>query len=83
MRIANTLPELIGRTPLLRLERFAPGGGLLARWEDFSLAPCKTRQESLAALEEAYQNWQADPKSLTLAMAGRHRAGERWGLSFM
>ena len=26
-------------------------------------------------LEEAYQNWQADPKSLTLAMAGRHRAG--------
>ena len=33
MRIANTLPELIGHTPLLRLERFAPGGGLLAKLE--------------------------------------------------
>ena len=36
MRIANTLPELIGHTPLLRLERFAPGGGLLAKLESFN-----------------------------------------------
>ena len=33
------------------------------------------RYDGAGFLEEAYQNWQADPKSLTLAMAGRHRAG--------
>ena len=44
MRIANTLPELIGRTPLLRLERFAPGGGLLAKLESFNpLSSAKDR----------------------------------------
>ena len=31
MQIANTLPELIGNTPLLRLERFAPGAGEIGR----------------------------------------------------
>ena len=44
MRIANTLPELIGHTPLLRLERFAPGGGLLAKLESFNpLSSAKDR----------------------------------------
>ena len=44
MRIANTLPELIGRTPLLRLERFAPGGGVLAKLESFNpLSSAKDR----------------------------------------
>lgn len=44
MRIANTLPELIGRTPLLRLERFAPGAGLLAKLESFNpLSSAKDR----------------------------------------
>lgn len=38
MQIANTLPELIGNTPLLRLERFAPGAGVLASWR--ALTPC-------------------------------------------
>ena len=33
MPIAQTLPELIGNTPLLRLERYAPGAGLLAKLE--------------------------------------------------
>ena len=31
MKIAHTIPELIGNTPLLRLERFAPGGGILGK----------------------------------------------------
>ena len=44
MRIANTLPELIGHPPLLRLERFAPGGGLLAKLESFNpLSSAKDR----------------------------------------
>ena len=44
MRIAQTLPELIGNTPLLRLERFAPGGGILAKLESFNpLSSAKDR----------------------------------------
>ena len=44
MRIANTLPELIGRTPLLRLERFAPGANILAKLESFNpLSSAKDR----------------------------------------
>ncbi|MFQ9915614.1 MAG: hypothetical protein ACLRWQ_03720 [Flavonifractor plautii] len=39
MQIANTLPELIGNTPLLRLERFAPGAGVLAKLESFNPCP--------------------------------------------
>lgn len=33
MKIARTVTELIGKTPLLALERFAPGGKLLAKLE--------------------------------------------------
>ena len=33
MKIARTVTELIGNTPLLALERFAPGGKLLAKLE--------------------------------------------------
>lgn len=44
MQIANTLPELIGNTPLLRLERFAPGAGVLAKLESFNpLSSAKDR----------------------------------------
>lgn len=40
------------------LEGFDEAALLAACQEDFSLAPCKTRQESLAALEEAYREGQ-------------------------
>lgn len=40
------------------LEGFDGAALLSACQEDFSLAPCKTRQESLAALEEAYREGQ-------------------------
>ena len=44
MQIANTMPELIGNTPLLRLERFAPGAGVLAKLESFNpLSSAKDR----------------------------------------
>ena len=44
MPIANSLPELIGRTPLLRLERFAPGASILAKLESFNpLSSAKDR----------------------------------------
>ena len=44
MPIANSLPELIGRTPLLRLERFAPGANILAKLESFNpLSSAKDR----------------------------------------
>lgn len=33
MKIAHTVTDLIGRTPLLALERFAPGGQVLAKLE--------------------------------------------------
>ena len=33
MKIAHTVTDLIGRTPLLALERFAPGGQILAKLE--------------------------------------------------
>ena len=44
MPIANSLPELIGRTPMLRLERFAPGASILAKLESFNpLSSAKDR----------------------------------------
>ncbi len=36
MNIAHTMTELIGHTPLLALERFAPGGRVLAKLESFN-----------------------------------------------
>ena len=44
MKIAHTISELIGETPLLRLERFAPGAGILAKLESFNpLSSAKDR----------------------------------------
>ena len=44
MKIAHSIPELIGNTPLLRLERFAPGGGILGKLESFNpLSSAKDR----------------------------------------
>ena len=44
MKIANSVMDLIGGTPLLRLERFAPGSGILAKVESFNpLSSAKDR----------------------------------------
>ncbi len=44
MKIAHTLTDLIGNTPLLALERFAPGGQILAKMEGFNpLSSAKDR----------------------------------------
>ena len=44
MNIAQQLTDLIGATPLLRLERVAPGGGILAKLECFNpLSSAKDR----------------------------------------
>ena len=44
MPVVHSLPELIGHTPLLRLERFAPGACILAKLESFNpLSSAKDR----------------------------------------
>ena len=44
MKIAHSIPELIGNTPLLRLERFAPSGGILGKLGSFNpLSSAKDR----------------------------------------
>ena len=56
MKIAHSIPELIGNTPLLRLERFAPGGGILGKLESFNpLSSAKDRAGlyMIRAAEEA------------------------------
>ena len=56
MKIAHSIPELIGNTPLLRLERFAPGGGILGKLERFNpLSSAKDRAGlyMIRAAEEA------------------------------
>ena len=56
MKIAHSIPELIGSTPLLRLERFAPGGGILGKLESFNpLSSAKDRAGlyMIRAAEEA------------------------------
>ena len=56
MKIAHSIPELIGNTPLLRLERFAPGVGILGKLESFNpLSSAKDRAGlyMIRAAEEA------------------------------
>ena len=56
MNIARSIPELIGNTPLLRLEHFAPGGGVLGKLESFNpLSSAKDRAGlyMIRAAEEA------------------------------
>ena len=44
MKVARSLTELIGRTPLLRLERAIPGGAVLGKMESFNpLSSAKDR----------------------------------------
>ena len=44
MRIAHSILDLIGNTPLLALERYAPGAKVLAKLESFNpLSSAKDR----------------------------------------
>ena len=66
MQIANTMPELIGNTPLLRLERFAPGAGVLAKLEGFNpLSSAKDRAGLYMILD-------AEERGLLQPGAGRY-----------
>ena len=53
MKIASILTDLIGNTPLLRLERFAPGGGVLAKLECMNPLSSAKDRAALYMIDEA------------------------------
>lgn len=55
MKIANVLTDLIGNTPLLALERFAPGAGILAKLEYFNPLSSAKDRAALYMLDDAEQ----------------------------
>ena len=55
MRIAASMTELIGGTPLLKLNKFFPDGCLLAKLESFNPAGSAKDRVALAMIEDAEQ----------------------------
>lgn len=53
MKIASILTDLIGNTPLLRLERFVPGGGVLAKLECMNPLSSAKDRAALYMIDEA------------------------------
>lgn len=53
MKIANNLTDLIGGTPLLALNRFAPEGKVLAKLESFNPLSSAKDRAGLAMIEDA------------------------------
>ena len=68
MQIANTLPELIGNTPLLRLERFAPGAGVLAKLESFNPLAYIGRQRGYRVVLTMPETMSQERRSLLAAL---------------
>ncbi|MHC4940345.1 MAG: PLP-dependent cysteine synthase family protein [Planctomycetota bacterium] len=60
MKILDDLSQAIGRTPLLRLDRFAPGAGILAKLELFNPYSIKDRPV-LAMIEAAERDGTLQP----------------------
>ena len=53
MNLARTLTDLIGNTPLLALERFCPGGTVLAKLECFNPLSSAKDRAALSMVEQA------------------------------
>ncbi len=53
MKIAENFSELVGKTPLLRLNRFAPGTGILAKLEYFNPAGSVKDRVAVGMIEDA------------------------------
>jgi cysteine synthase A len=53
MKIAENFSELVGHTPLLRLNRFAPGSGILAKLEYFNPAGSVKDRVAVGMVEDA------------------------------
>ena len=66
MRIAHQLTDLIGNTPLLALERFAPGGRLLAKLECFNPLSSAKDRAALAMLDAAEASGQLRPGTVII-----------------
>ena len=66
MRIAHQLTDLIGNTPLLALERFAPGGRLLAKLECFNPLSSAKDRAALAMLDAAEADGQLRPGTVII-----------------
>lgn len=64
MQIANTLPELIGNTPLLRLERFAPAAEIqqyMAFRDVLRIVQQRDREERLPAKQRTGDSFPEHP----------------------
>ncbi len=63
MKIANDLTELVGRTPLLRLDRFASGAGatVLAKLENLNPGSSVKDRIALAMLQDAEAQGELQP----------------------
>ena len=66
MRIAHQLTDLIGNTPLLALERFAPGINLLAKLECFNPLSSAKDRAALAMLDAAEADGQLRPGTVII-----------------
>lgn len=66
MRIAHQLTDLIGNTPLLALERFAPGGRLLAKLECFNPLSSAKDRAALSMLDAAEADGQLRPGTVII-----------------
>ena len=66
MRIAHQLTDLIGNTPLLALERFAPGANLLAKLECFNPLSSAKDRAALAMLDAAEASGQLRPGTVII-----------------
>ncbi len=66
MRIAHQLTDLIGNTPLLALERFAPGANLLAKLECFNPLSSAKDRAALAMLDAAEADGQLRPGTVII-----------------
>lgn len=66
MRIAHQLTDLIGNTPLLALERFAPGQHILAKLECFNPLSSAKDRAALSMLDEAEASGQLRPGTVII-----------------
>ena len=66
MTVARTLTDLIGNTPLLALERFAPGAKLLAKLECFNPLSSAKDRAALAMMDAAEADGRLAPGTVII-----------------